>query len=114
MIGSLAGWLAYDGGLPGEWTTGGGIILIFSVFLVSYGTHTAQNIEMGDEDDSKADIEAVDTSKDRTYSSVAQELVLVKMVKNGVNFYRCETNVQLYYTILQCLPLESYYPYRRL
>ena len=85
MIGSLAGWLAYDGGLPGEWTTGGGIILIFSVFLVSYGTHTAQNIEMGDEEDSKADIEAVDTSKDHSYSSVAQELVLVKMVKNGVN-----------------------------
>ena len=40
-IGSLAGWLAFDGGLPGTWTTVGGIVLIFSVFSVSIGAHDA-------------------------------------------------------------------------
>ena len=38
-IGSLAGYLAFDSGLPGTWTTVGGAILILSVFSVSFGAN---------------------------------------------------------------------------
>eukprot|EP00605_Chrysophyceae_sp_TOSAG23-4_P000058 GSChrysophyteH1.ASY1.ANO1.60.1 assembled CDS len=40
-IGSFLGWLAFHDGVPGSWTIAGGVVLIFSVFLVSYGTHEA-------------------------------------------------------------------------